>query len=66
MAQFREILRQLLFEEPFMIVEVPAYDSGQRPDEASSKDLTHKPEAAFQWPPDYLWPFMDAPPRTDT
>jgi hypothetical protein len=49
-----------------MIIDVPAYDSGQRPDEASSNHLTHKPKAVFQWPPDCLWPFMDEPPGTDT
>jgi|HubBroStandDraft_4_1064222.scaffolds.fasta_scaffold07070_6 hypothetical protein len=62
MAQFREILRQLLFDGARMIMEVPANDSGQRPDDPSSKDLTHKPKAVFQWPPDCLWPYTDAPP----
>jgi len=49
-----------------MLIDVPAYDSVQRPDGPSSKDLTHKPKAVFQWPPACLWPFMDESPRTDT
>jgi hypothetical protein len=42
-----------------MIIEVPAHDSDQLPDDSKSKDLTLKSKAAFQWPPDCLWPFMD-------
>jgi hypothetical protein len=37
-----------------MIIEVPAYDYDQLPDESKPKDLTHKSKAVFQWPPDCL------------
>jgi hypothetical protein len=49
-----------------MLIELPAYDTDQLPDESKSKELTRKAKAVFQWPPDCLWPFMDAAPGTDT
>ena len=42
-----------------MIIELPAYDTDQPPDESKSKELTRKAKAVFQWPPDCLWPFME-------
>jgi hypothetical protein len=68
MAQFRTILGHLFLEESRMIRKAPSQESDQRPDDEPKKleALTHKPKAAFQWPPDCLWPFMDDAPGTDT
>jgi hypothetical protein len=33
---------------------------------ASSAVIANKPKAAFQWPPDCVWPFMDWGSDTDT
>ena len=49
-----------------MTIEVPAYDSDEFPDGSKLKDLAHKSNAMFQWPPDCLWPFIDHGPETDT
>jgi hypothetical protein len=49
-----------------MIIEVPAYDYDQLPDESKPRDLTHKSKAVFQWTPDCSWPFMDHGPESDT
>jgi hypothetical protein len=49
-----------------MIIEVPAYDSDQPPDDSKPKDLTHESKAVFHWPPDCLWPFMDRGSEGDT
>ena len=35
-----------------MIIEVPAYDFDQPPDDSKPKDLTHESKAVFHWPPD--------------
>jgi hypothetical protein len=60
MAQFREILRQLFFvESPLMIIDLPSYDPDYLPDDS-------KPKAAFQWPPDCLWPFIGQGSEMDT
>jgi hypothetical protein len=48
-----------------MIIELPAYDTDQLPDKSKSKELPRKAKAVFQWPPDCLWPFMDATLGTD-
>jgi hypothetical protein len=33
---------------------------------ASSELIANRPKAAFQWPPDCLWPFTDRGSDTDT
>jgi hypothetical protein len=39
---------------------VPAPDSDQHPNEpGNSEFLFTRPKAAFLWPPDCVWPFMD-------
>ncbi len=42
-----------------MIIDVPAHESEQLPNDAKPKDLVHKSKATFQWPPDCLWPFIE-------
>ena len=51
-----------------MIGKAPSQESDQHPDDKPKKVqvLTHKPKAAFQWPPDCLRPFMDDAPGADT
>jgi len=48
-----------------MIIEVPAYDTDQLPDDLKSKDPIHKAKATFYWPPSCLWPFIDHGPEED-
>jgi hypothetical protein len=49
-----------------MINDLPSCDPDHLPDDSKPKVLTRKPKAVFQWPPDYLWPFMEHKLRTDT
>ena len=51
-----------------MIIEVPPQVSDQYPGDEQRKlaILLYKPKAAFHWPPDCLWPFMDHKPENDT
>jgi hypothetical protein len=44
-----------------MTIEVPPNVSDQYPADEQRKlvILPYKPKAAFPWPPDCLWPFMD-------
>ena len=43
-----------------MISEVPFYDSHQPSDEPNKLEVpTSRLKAAFQWPSDCKWPFMD-------
>jgi hypothetical protein len=49
-----------------MIIEIPAYDSDQLPDDSKPKALTHESKAVFHWPPDRLWPFIDRRSEGDT
>jgi hypothetical protein len=51
-----------------MISEVPPHVSDQHPGDKQKTVaiLTYKPKAAFQWPPDCLWPFMDHEPENET
>jgi hypothetical protein len=45
----------------------PAPDLDQGPDEPrKSEVVTTRPKAAFQWPPDCVWPFIDQGRDTDT
>jgi CheY-like chemotaxis protein len=38
----------------------PSPDPDQHPNEPRKSELfTARPKATFQWPPDYLWPFID-------
>ena len=50
-----------------MISKTPSPESDQHPDDEPKKleVRTHKLKAAFQWPADCLWPFMDEVPSTD-
>jgi hypothetical protein len=39
---------------------VPSLDPDQHPNEPTKAEpLTTRPKAAFQWPPDCVWPFTD-------
>jgi hypothetical protein len=44
-----------------MIIKEPPHVSDQHPGDEQRKlaIFPYKPKAAFQWPPDCLWPFMD-------
>jgi hypothetical protein len=48
-----------------MIVDLPSYGVEHLPHDEQKKSavLTYKPKAAFHWPPDCLWPFMDHGPE---
>jgi hypothetical protein len=51
-----------------MMIEVPPHVSDQHPGDEQRKlaILPYKPKAAFHWPPDCLWPFMDHEPENET
>jgi hypothetical protein len=50
-----------------MISEVPLNDSHKQPDEPKKLEkLIRRPKAAFQWPPDCFWPFVDHGSEDDT
>jgi hypothetical protein len=49
----------LLLKDRGMIIEVPAHESEQLPNDAKPKDLVHKSKTTFHWPPDCLWPFIE-------
>jgi hypothetical protein len=68
MAQFREILRHLIFGESHMTGKTPFYESDQPPEDEPKnlQVLSYKPKATFHWPPDCLWPFMDHEVDRDT
>jgi hypothetical protein len=50
-----------------MMSEIPFYDSIPQPDQPEKSEVvTSRPKARFQWPPNYLWPFMEHGPETET
>jgi hypothetical protein len=67
MAQLRE-LRHLFLEGWHMINKAPVHESDRLPDDElrNVQALTYKPKAAFQWPPECLWPFINDGLHRDT